>query len=424
LDDSQFKIKKNSTYNLLGSLLPMIIGILVIPYLDKNLGIERIGLLTIFWSLIGYFSVFDFGLGRAITQKISSINNDLSDLKKKSTIGLFLTLILGFLGTLISVLLLQLFPLSNFKISQDLINEVTISTYLVCFSIPLTTFSSGARGILEGVLMFKEINILKFFLGLTNFIFPVISIILFGNNLIFIVALLLFSRLIYCILIYNLIKSYIISINIKESQSEVRSLFIFGGWMTISNIISPLMVIADRFVIGFVLGVSVVAYYTVPSEFLIKLLIIPAAITTSVFPVFSNLFFSNKKRLKKIYNKTIILIFSLMFVITALTFVFSEFGLEIWLGYDYKNNSSLIVKILLFGILFNSIAQVPYSLIQSSGDAKSTTIIHVTESIIYFPLLFLLINKFGIIGAALAWTTRACIDFILLKIVALKKITK
>ena len=113
-----------------------------------------------------------------------------------------------------------------------------------------------------------------------------------------------------------------------------------------------------------------------------------------------------------------------MFVITALTFVFSEFGLEIWLGYDYKNNSSLIVKILLFGILFNSIAQVPYSLIQSSGDAKSTTIIHVTESIIYFPLLFLLINKFGIIGAALAWTTRACIDFILLKIVALKKITK
>ena len=67
----------------------MIIGLLVIPYLDKNLGIERIGLLTIFWSLIGYFSVFDFGLGRAITQKISTIQNDLSDLKKNLQLDCF-----------------------------------------------------------------------------------------------------------------------------------------------------------------------------------------------------------------------------------------------------------------------------------------------------------------------------------------------
>ena len=47
-----------------------------------------------------------------------------------------------------------------------------------------------------------------------------------------------------------------------------------------SNIISPLMVVADRFLIANVLGAAVVAYYTIPAEFMIRLLILPAAITS------------------------------------------------------------------------------------------------------------------------------------------------
>ena len=49
----------------------MIFGVLTIPYLIKNIGIEKFGILTLIWSLIGYFSIFDFGIGRDLTQQIS-----------------------------------------------------------------------------------------------------------------------------------------------------------------------------------------------------------------------------------------------------------------------------------------------------------------------------------------------------------------
>ena len=45
--------------------------------------IERIGVLTIIWALIGYFSIFDFGLGRAITQRIASLASHQTDRQKK-----------------------------------------------------------------------------------------------------------------------------------------------------------------------------------------------------------------------------------------------------------------------------------------------------------------------------------------------------
>jgi O-antigen/teichoic acid export membrane protein len=90
-----------------------------------------------------------------------------------------------------------------------------------------------------------------------------------------------------------LIAHYLIAIsnisNVRDNLSLEKSnqLFQFGGWMTLSNIISPLMVFAYCFLIENVLCAAVVAYYTIPADFMIRLLVLPAAITTTLFPVFS-----------------------------------------------------------------------------------------------------------------------------------------
>ena len=38
----------------------------------KGIGVEAFGILTLIWSLIGYFSLFDFWLGRALTQRVAA----------------------------------------------------------------------------------------------------------------------------------------------------------------------------------------------------------------------------------------------------------------------------------------------------------------------------------------------------------------
>jgi O-antigen/teichoic acid export membrane protein len=72
------------------------------------------------------------------------------------------------------------------------------------------------------------------------------------------------------------------------SLREVGPLFRFGGWLTISNLISPLMVSLDRILIGMFLSVAEMAYYATPYEIVTKLQIIPSALTGVLFPAFSN----------------------------------------------------------------------------------------------------------------------------------------
>ena len=66
------------------------------------------------------------------------------------------------------------------------------------------------------------------------------------------------------------------------------------------------------------------------------------------------------------------------------------------------------------GVFFNGAALVPYSLIQASGNAKITAKLHITELILYLPLLIWMIHAFSINGAAIAWCLRVFLDFCLL----------
>jgi O-antigen/teichoic acid export membrane protein len=62
---------RNTLLNLFGQLVPMMIGLVSIPLLIRHIGMERFGLLSLIWVVIGYFTFFDLGLGRAIIKLVA-----------------------------------------------------------------------------------------------------------------------------------------------------------------------------------------------------------------------------------------------------------------------------------------------------------------------------------------------------------------
>src|SRR5437588_8528932 len=61
----------NVLWNLIGQTAPLAVAVVAIPLLVRGLGTERFGILALAWSVMGYFSLFDFGLGRALTQLVA-----------------------------------------------------------------------------------------------------------------------------------------------------------------------------------------------------------------------------------------------------------------------------------------------------------------------------------------------------------------
>jgi O-antigen/teichoic acid export membrane protein len=64
-------LARNTLWNLVGSGAPMAVAFFCIPVLIRALGKDRFGVLTLAWALIGYASLFDLGLGRALTQLVA-----------------------------------------------------------------------------------------------------------------------------------------------------------------------------------------------------------------------------------------------------------------------------------------------------------------------------------------------------------------
>ena len=65
------RVAKYTIYNLLGYGVPLVVAVVFIPLLIKGLGVERFGILNLAWVVIGYFSFFDFGIGRSLTKIVA-----------------------------------------------------------------------------------------------------------------------------------------------------------------------------------------------------------------------------------------------------------------------------------------------------------------------------------------------------------------
>jgi O-antigen/teichoic acid export membrane protein len=190
----------------------------------------------------------------------------------------------------------------------------------------------------------------------------------------------------------------------------LKPLFSFGSWITLSNIIGPVMMYMDRFVIVSVLGVSSVAFYVAPYEVVTKLLVIPAAISTVLFPFFArssvNRFHDSAVKLNQGLMYSLVLLYPLCLIGTY----FSGEWLSLWLGQEFSEQGRFVVIWLVAGILLNGISQVLFAKVQGFGRSDWTAILHLLELLPYLLLLWYGLKEWGIAGAAFAWFVRVLID--------------
>ncbi|MGA3229657.1 MAG: oligosaccharide flippase family protein, partial [Candidatus Binatus sp.] len=65
-------LARNTIINLAGEVAPSLVALLAIPLVIRVLGVDRYGVLTLSIMVVGYFGLFDFGLGRAATKFIAA----------------------------------------------------------------------------------------------------------------------------------------------------------------------------------------------------------------------------------------------------------------------------------------------------------------------------------------------------------------
>jgi len=301
------------------------------------------------------------------------------------------------------------------NIPNDLLEEARLTFHLLALGIPVVMITSSFSGVLEAAQRFDLINAVKIPSSILTYLLPLLGLLL-GLGLPGIVALILLARF------GTLISFVAMNLRIRPELREYSAtadlltpLFSYGGWITVSNVIGPFLVYLDRFLIGSILTISAVAYYTAPYEAVTRLWIISSSLTMTLFPVFSALERGeNSWRQGFLFSRSVKYILLTTGVAVVMICLFAREIMQIWLGADFVTESAIALQLLALGVLINSLACAPFALLQGIGRPDLPAKFHLIELPIYIVVVWLLVSHYGINGAAAAWTLRVALDTLLL----------
>ncbi|MDF1598902.1 flippase [Mesorhizobium sp. YIM 152430] len=403
---------RHTLFNLLGLGLPLVVAVFTIPLLIEALGTAQFGLLTLIWAVVSYFGLFDLGLGRTLTLQMSVAESRGERERIAPAVATALTF-MAILGVLVGALLVV-----GAERGIDLLaavperEEAVAALMAMGIAIPAITLTSGFRGMLEARHAFGIVNLIRLPMGIYTFLGPLLAVWL-GEPRLDVIAWILVAGRYAGLFAHAWFAMRLLPPDcgaFRFRTDFVKPLFSIGGWLTVSNTISPLMGYADRFIIGALVSATAVAYYATPYEIVTKLWIVPGALTAVLFPTFAAQMARDVASGTALFRQSVTaLALSLLPVCAALA-IFAHEILGLWIDAEFAANSALLLQIFALGVVFNALATIPFTLIQSAERPKWTAMIHLAEVVPFLAILWWATSMYGPVGAALAWLARIVID--------------
>lgn len=411
------RVAKNAVWSVAGLVVPAFVALITIPFLISKLGLERFGLLALIWMGVGYFSLFDMGIGRALNQQISTrLAHGHTD--RLSTLVRTGVWTLAALGTLASVLVGLLAPWlvnSILRIDPSLQRDAVLAIWVLAASLPAVLLSTGQVAVLEGFQQFRSVALVRIPLGISNFVMPALVSVV-SQSLADITLSLILARLITIVTLRKLIQQQLSTFEqaTQFDWSLLSGLLRFGGWITVSSLVSPVLVYFDRFFISAIRGLEAVAHYVTPFELLSRLTMLPQAIMAALFPALTQAIASASPNVASLSEGAGRVMLLALLPITLCFAMFPGELLTLWLGEEFSEHSSSVVRLLSAGIMVNTLARVPFTALHSAGRADVTAMIHLVEVVPYLLTLWWAVSHYGAAGAALAWLLRVSVDCLIL----------
>jgi O-antigen/teichoic acid export membrane protein len=406
-------VARHTVYNLAGSIAPMFVSVVTVPVYLHLVGDTRYGVLAIVWLFLGYFGLFDPGLSRAATYHIARLH----DAPAKDRGDVFWTALavntgFGVLGGLVLYAIARPLFLHTFKMPPPMRAEVLACLPWLAASVPVSIISGVLGSVLQAREWFGVFNAINISSVILTQIVPLAVAYWHGPDLVWLIPAILLARAASnAPMFWAVAKAVPLGAGGGLKRRLLGELFSYGGWISISNLVTPILTTIDRMMIGSVLNAEAVAFYSVPFNLVTRLSVIPGALTTSLFPKFAR---EDKKNDREFANKAAVTMAAVMTPLIVIGIIVLPIFMKIWVGQDFAQHATFLGIILLLGVWVNGVALVPYVFLQANNRPDLTAMFHLVEVVPYLAMLWIGMHFFGLTGAALAWVFRVTMDAVLL----------
>lgn len=385
-------------------------GFVFIPMHIHYLGVESFGLIGIFAMLQAWFVLLDMGLSQTLNREMARFrggahtNKSIIDLLRSMEIiylcvAAFIAISVFYGSQWISLNWLKLEKLNSVEVAD----AIAIMGGIIALRWLGGLYRSAISGLQEQVLLNVSGSIFSTLrglgvIGVLAWISPTIQVFFVYQGLVSLLETLVLGIMLYILMPRSFAPG-------QFSWAELSRTLHFSSGVMLLALLGLLMTQTDKFFLSKWFSLTEFGYYSLAgvASSIVYMFVNP--IGASISPRLAEMVVKGDAvSIKRAYHRYAQFLTMTVAPVALVVAAFSDHLLILW---THDLHMSLvvapIVSVLCIGTLLNALMSVPYFLQLAYGWTRLTILTSLAGVVIYIPLLFLMVPRFGLIGAAWLW---------------------
>jgi O-antigen/teichoic acid export membrane protein len=403
-------VKANIVANYLSQAYIAVIGFVFVPVFIKYLGIEAFGLIAVFTILQSSLALLDMGMKPALGREMAKFTagahdaQSIRNLLRSVEIAAAAMAMIIFLGALWSAswvaskwLNVQSLPLS--AVRHALVGMGVLCALRLVENIYSSSIAGLQRQVLLSVLSSSLVTARALgAIAVLAWVSPTVEGFFIWQVLISIITIPILASVVYGELPTCPRPA-------RFSWDSVTGIWRFAGGVMTITLLALLLTQSDKILLSRLLPLKVFAIYAVAAMLSGALYMLSTPIGAAFYPSFTQLItLRDVAALRLAYHQAAQLSAVVMGSAAIVLFTFADTVLSAWTGNPtLTQDAAPILRVLALGTLLSGFIAVPFQMQLAYGWTKLTIKMNVVAVALLVPMLFLVVPRYGGIGAAWVW---------------------
>jgi O-antigen/teichoic acid export membrane protein len=394
---------RNAVSNLLGAAIPALVALGTVPLVVKGLGDASYGVYSLVTAIVGYFAVIDINVTAGSVKFIAESNAHQNRDRINETVcfGLSVYALIGVLGALGLFFGAHFFVTSVFSVPAALEPEATATLKLAALGFFIGQLQSYLQSIPQSLMRYDIASRIEMFFG-TVVPLLTVGVLLLGYGLFEVILLRVITSTIHCCVLWFWIRRLLPGLAWKRPGAALkRELLGFSAYSFLSRFATLSYAYADKLIIGALVGVTGLAYFTVASTLANRILSLTYRLSGVFFPATSALAARGEiERLNRLYLKASRYVVFINASVLVLVAVFSYQILYYWMDPQFARAGQVVLAVMALSQFIDSLTSLPSLVNDGMGHPRFSGLFALARAAFGLLVVYLGVAGWGIDGAA------------------------
>jgi O-antigen/teichoic acid export membrane protein len=394
---------RNAFSNLLGAVIPALVALGTVPLVVKGLGDANYGVYSLVTAIVGYFAVIDINVTAGSVKFIAEFNAHKDQRRIDETVffGLTVYSLLGLLGGIGLFLGAHFFVTSVFTVPPGLVGEAVATLRLAALGFFLGQLQSYLNSIPQSLMRYDIASRIEMVFG-TGVPLLTVAVLMLGYGLFEVILLRVIASAINCAVLWRCIRRLLPALAWRKPGAAIRrELLGFSAYSFLSRFATLSYAYADKLIIGALVGVTGLAYFTVASTLANRILSLTYRLSGVFFPAASALAARGElERLRTLYLKASRYVVFINASVLVLVAVFSYQILYYWMNPQFARAGQVVLAVMALSQFIDSLTSLPSLVNDGMGHPRFSGMFALARAVFGLVVVWLGVDGWGIAGAA------------------------